>query len=144
MTFSAVFKYSFIAATTVLVAAGIAFAVELVTDQRQEQRRQETGQLARQTMLRVWHYPPTEPDADDINKLLVLCAYASPYTRDQINSPAATYRFLRIWQEAIQRQGPEPVTALLEQCRVNPQLVDPTPPQILWRSEIIKRGQEAD
>ena len=143
MTFSGLFKYSLLAALAVIVVIGGIFTVEELLIRREAHQQQQSSAAMRETMLRLWHYPPVEPAPDEIKKLLVLCAYTSPYTRDHIRTASDTYRFLHIWQEAVRYQGPEPLEALVEQCRINPELVDPTPPQILWRQDIIRQGYES-
>ena len=139
MTAAAVLKYAVIAAAAVAVLAGALFAADYAMVRHHDNEAQRSQQFARQQMLRLWHYPPEALAPQDTKKLLVLCAYSSPYTRDDIKSAADTYRFLDIWQEAIERAGPEPVEELVRRCRVNPDLVDPTPPQILRRN-VIRTG----
>ena len=130
-------KFGLLTAGALLIIAAGLFAADQFMMRHSMQQHEESDLAARRVMMRLWATPISEPEPHEIKKLLVLCAYSSPHTRDDVSSWADTYRFLDMWQEAIRRDGPETAEAIVRQCRVNPALVDPTPPQILRRNAII-------
>ena len=133
-----IIKYGLIAAVATLVMAGGIYGVERFMLHQATQRHEHTSALTRDVMLRVWHTPVLEPQPDELTKLLVLCAYASPHTRDQIVTYQQTLRFLGIWREAIERDGPDAAIAVVSHCQADPTQVDPTPPQLLIRQAIMQ------
>lgn len=130
-------KYGLLAAAALLIVAAGLFAADQFVMRRSVQQQEDSDLAARRVMMRLWAAPISEPEPHEIKKLLVLCVYSSPHTRDDVSSWADTYRFLDLWQEAIRRDGPETAEAIVRRCRANPALVDPTPPQILQRNAII-------
>lgn len=137
MTATRIIKYGCFCAAAFLLTAGVLFGVEWYAIHRSGKQQAETDLFAQRAMLRLWHAPIADPEPHEVKKLLTLCAYASPHTRHVIKSPADTYRFLDMWQEAIEQDGMQVAEAIALQCRLNPVLVDPTPPQILRRNAII-------
>lgn len=127
--------YGSLAGMALLILAGILYLTES-TPLRPSGDRHTTGAAA-SAMARLWVNPPAQPSLSEIKKLLVLCAYFSPYTRQDVQTGTETYRYLDLWDDEIRRNGAGTARAVAWQCRQSPATTDPTPPEIQRQNRII-------